>query len=82
MDDKLLQVLHKVEQLCEQNVEFATALKESLSVAPTEPNADSGFSSAMRLQHQRCRKKARAYYEKIADDQLRQNLINDHATIK
>lgn len=79
MDDKLLQVLHKVEQLCEQNVEFAAALKESLSVAPTEPSADSGFSSAMRLQHQRCRKKARSYYEKVEDEQLRQNLINDHA---
>ena len=81
MDDKLLQVLHKVEQLCEQNVEFATALKESLSVAPTEPSADSGFSSAMRLQHKRCGEKARDFYESISDPDLYQDLVKDYANM-
>lgn len=33
MDDKLKQVLHKVELLCEQNPEFAAALKENLGLA-------------------------------------------------
>ena len=86
MDDKLQQVLHKVELLCEQNPEFDAALREKLGVAQivndevNVVNSESdSFSSAMRLQHQRCRSKARSYYAKIADEQLRQNLINDHA---
>ena len=33
MDEKLEQVLHKVELLCEQNPEFAVALRDKLSVA-------------------------------------------------
>ncbi len=86
MDEKLEQVLHKVELLCEQNPEFASALKEKLNVTPSKlepqetPSKDS-FASAMRLQHKRCRDKARDFYEDILDVQLYQDLINAYANM-
>ena len=82
MDDKLQQVLHKVELLCEQNPEFASALREKLgAVAAVSNSVGAGFASAMRLQHERCRKKARNYYREITDDALRKDLVNYYASM-
>ena len=82
MDDKLKEVLHKVELLCEQNPEFALELKERLCVISKEVNSvDEGFASAMRLQHERCRKKARYYYQEISDESLHKNLVNYYANM-
>ena len=84
MDEKLTHVLHQVELLCEQNLEFADALREQLKiVSPAEPNvgapSQDSFASAMRHQHEQCRKRARYYYREIKDKSLRKDLINDHA---
>lgn len=90
MDDKLNQVLHKVELLCEQNPEFAATLREKLNVESIESNeADvertepDSFSSAMRLQHKRCGDKARTFYESILilDAQLYQDLRNAYSNM-
>lgn len=85
MDKKLEQVLHKVELLCEQNPEFALELKEKLGIVLEQPSEPHGaplkdsFASAMRLQHKRCRDKARGFYEDILDVQLYQDLINAYS---
>ena len=88
MDEKLTQVLHKVELLCEQNPEFATELRKKLGIASvaeisnesTTFNPDS-FASAMRLQHKRCRSKARNFYDSIVDVDLYHDLVNDYANM-
>ena len=86
MDDKLQQVLHKVELLCEQNPEFDAALREKLGVTQivndevNVVNSESdSFSSAMRLLHKRCGDKARLFYESILDAQLYQDLLNAYS---
>lgn len=86
MDDKVKEVLRKVELLCEQNPEFDAALREKLGVTQIVDNEvnvvsseSDSFSSAMRLQHQRCRSKSRYYYRDITDDSLRKDLINYYA---
>ena len=37
------------------------------------------FDAFVRLQHQKCKNKARRYYSQIANDTLRNQLIDDHA---
>ena len=70
MDEKLEQVLHQVERLCEQDSEFKEALKEKLGAS---------LSSAIRLQHERCMIKARDYYMRISDLELRGDLVKNYA---
>lgn len=88
MDEKLEQVLHKVELLCEKYPEFADKLRGKLSIvqhmntiAPRETIIQDSFASAMRLQHKRCRERARKYYRDISDDSLRRDLVNYYANM-
>lgn len=88
MDEKLEQVLHKVELLCEQNPEFAAELRKYLGIELiVEPSTESAtstpdtFASAMRLQHKRCGEKARDFYESISDSDLYQDLVKDYANM-
>lgn len=84
MDEKLEQVLHKIKLLCEQNPEFKDKLISELKINVTqiekkiEPDNE-GFASIMRLQHERCNRKARYYYRDIKDESLRKELVNDYA---
>ncbi|MGM9811012.1 MAG: hypothetical protein ACI30J_09135 [Paludibacteraceae bacterium] len=88
MDTKLEHILQKVLLLCAQNAEFANALREKLdgTIIANHPNRcnvvpveQENFASIMRLQHENCRKKARKYYQKIKNPQLRKDLVNDYA---
>lgn len=88
MDTKLEHILQKVLLLCAQNAEFANALREKLdgTIIANHPNRSNvvhveqeNFASIMRLQHENCRKKARKYYQKIKNPQLRKDLVNDYA---
>lgn len=80
MDDKLNQVLHKVELLCEQNPEFASALREKLGT-----NAILAESSDNQLDeiYEYCiehvvRKQAEEYYALFPIEEIRQKLIKDY----
>lgn len=78
MDDKLNQVLHKVELLCEQNPEFAAVLKEKLSVGNTHcsPTETAAF---IKLQRKNMRQKGRLFYQGVKDEKLRNQLVDDYA---
>lgn len=80
MDEKLIQVLHKVELLCEQNPEFAAALREQVGVekpikAPTETEA------FIRLQRKNMRQKGLMFYDEISNLKLRNQLASDYANM-
>lgn len=78
MDDKLKQVLHKVELLCEQNPEFAALLRERLGFE--EPvNAPSETTAFIKLQRKNMRNKGRVFYGAVKNDKLRNQLVNDYA---
>lgn len=84
MDEKLEHILQQVKLLCEQNPEFKEELVKAfqLGIPKIETKVEmsgDGFASAMRLQHERCRKKARYYYRDIKDAALRKDLVNDYA---
>lgn len=83
MDEKLKQVLHKIELLCDQNPEFKRELIKKVGakeymLSEIAPEADN-FASIMRLQHEKCRKKARNYYKGISDKALQIDLVNDYS---
>jgi len=78
MDDKLKQVLHKVELLCEQNPEFAAALRNKLSVDNTmcSPTETAAF---IKLQRKNMRQRGRLFYQNVKDKTLHYQLVNDYA---
>ena len=80
MDDKLNQVLHKVELLCEQNPEFATALKEKVgTTAILAESSDSQLDEIYEYCIERVvRKQAEEYYASFPIEEIRQKLIKDY----
>lgn len=78
MDEKLEQVLHQVELLCNQNLEFKAALRERLSLSDAQcfPKDTSAF---INLQRKNMRQKGYMFYQSVKRDNLRNQLINDYA---
>lgn len=83
MDEKLTQVLHKVELLCEQNPEFRKELCRRMGMrnAPCSesPDVQSETTAFIQLQRKKMRQKGRLYYQNIIDPKLRNQLVNDYA---
>ena len=84
MDDKLKQVLHKVELLCEQNPEFAAALREKFGA-----NAELIESSNDKLDemYEYCiervvKKQAEEYYTSFPIEEIRNQLIQDYCRME
>ena len=84
MDDKLNQVLHKVELLCEQNPEFASALREKLGTnAILAESSDSQLDEIYEYCIERVvRKQAEEYYASFPIKAIREQLIHDYCRME
>lgn len=84
MDDKLKEVLHKVELLCEQNPEFAAALKEKLGTnAILAASSDSQLDEIYEYCIERVvRKQAEEYYASFPIEDIREQLIHDYCRME
>ncbi len=78
MDEKLKQVLHKVELLCDQNPEFAKALAKYLGVVEIQ-HTSSDTTAFIQLQRKNMRQRGRLFYQDISNATLRNQLVNDYA---
>ncbi len=78
MDEKLKQVLHKVELLCDQNPEFTKALAKYLGVVEIQ-HTSSDTTAFIQLQRKNMRQRGRLFYQDISNATLRNQLVNDYA---
>ncbi len=80
MDEKLKQVLHKVELLCDQNPEFSKALARKLEqeISQSTPSSNAQLDEIYEYCIERVvRKQAQEYYAAFPIESIRQQLIDD-----
>lgn len=81
--EELRQLLAFIETLTKQpgNEEFVAGLRALVVTNELNSGGDSQLGSFLRLQRDKFRRKARKYYKDIKDDKLRNQLIDDHASM-
>lgn len=89
MEHNLEVALDNITQLAEQNPEFNRELRKRLQIAPSasslftteenDKNIVETFDAFVKLQHNRCRKKARLFYDNISDPQLYADLVSSYS---
>lgn len=90
MEHNLEVALENIIQLAKQNPEFNRELRKRLQIAPSANSASSDkntnetnlaetFDAFVKLQHDRCKKKARLFYDNISNPKLYADLVSSYS---